>query len=118
MKYVYGEGVISRSKRNPRVQSGALARRQPTVYREAWVPWKFYSAKIVDGWLGWIARHVPGTKGLIFEVYERRFYPLFTPEERETIAYINWSKMRPDRRARWRVYGDEEVSPSRSEPEG
>ena len=117
MKYVYGEGVVSRSKHNLKVITGELPRRQALIYREAWVPWKYYANRTIDFWMTRLER-IPFVKRLVFEVYEVQFYPVFLPEERETIAYIDWSKLRPDRRERWRVHGDEEVSPARSEPEG
>jgi len=101
MKYVYSEGVIARSRRNPKVQSGELPLITPTITREEWIPWRYWLYRIARAYFHTVMRWVPPLRGWI----DRRWctgleIALYRPNDHTTIP-IDPTFIRPDRRARY-----------------
>lgn len=108
MKYVYGEGVVSRSKHNPKVQSGELPRRQPTIVRETWIPWQYWVYRLSMRYFHVLRRWVPPLRGLIDQVWEEwaewRF--AYRPVD-QTVILITWDQTTPRNRARHKEWVDD-----------
>lgn len=92
--YIYNAGGSSHSRHNPRVINGEIPIAQAVIIRTKYVRWQYWTMTIVDRWISLLARHVPGARWLVFEVYDRHFYPLY--EELEvTIFPIPLEKATP-----------------------
>lgn len=80
--FVYHEGVLSHSTNNPRVISGEIPRHENIITRSEWVRWEWWAGRIIDHWLGFLSRHIPGVEWLVFETYETHYYPIFQEKSR------------------------------------
>ena len=109
VKYVYGEGLIGRSPRNPKVQSGELPRRTITIVREEWTPWRYWVYRLSSSWVHALMRRtpvrwVPPLREWIDRVWCQDIeIRLYRPNDRTTIP-IREDQARPDRRARNREW--------------
>lgn len=101
---VYSEGVLSHSKHNPRVISGEIPKSEPVITRTEWVRWQWWAERITDHWLGFLSRHIPGAKWLVFETYETHYYPIFREKSRSRPIRIP----RADALPRWQLFINED----------
>lgn len=78
MKRVFMEGVKG-SRRNGYTAIWIV---------EDWVAWKYYINKILDRWMHFL-RGIPGARMLVDEIWETRYYPIFTFERHRSIP-VSW----------------------------